>query len=616
MSKRKWSRYLSKVSAATLAATMAFAFASHAQTQAPPMNRLSVEPRVPRLGIVPCVVELFQDVNTGYFAEPMFEPEFEYAPPPGCPGPWAKVIFSVDLRGPGTTNIANVTFSLGDERRDERFATTLLTAGAQYNAAQQSWRVERDITEYQALLRQARPGFARVTDPYFRDPYWGDDIPRASGRMIFYPATPAQPAPEVPDAIVPVTQTASTVDPLPHNIERAYLDVYGQLTNFWFSCVPVNAATSWPLLVNTPLAMGDHVQQAGDGTGQGCAGSNYRDVIVRIDGIAVGTAPLYPWLNSDLNLRFQRSVDVPVPTPQSINLMPFRIDLTPYAALLSNGAAHAIEIRYAGVDDTLRGAFDDAHLLLYLDKGSTQITGGVTRNTLEGTPLEATTTRNDWTINGIQLTGDVDRQYHRQYEVSGYVNTSRGRVDTTIKQEQSLTSTQWVSLLGYNAPADHDYAQIVQITSITDRTTLRQRGATVLAYDSIRHHYPLRIIYTASGGTPDVVPVLKRASAYVEQGHHQQGSHTRPAGAYADRLYANFVGSRTFDAMLGTYSGWKGARSHYFYDNAGSCFRERVTWTREDLTSHTQGEGCPDGINRVRGFAHPDGSPDDLGWLR
>lgn len=607
--------FRSNVHVGLLTATLAWASASPAQTPAPPLNRLSVEPRVPRLGITPCVVELFKDVDTGWYGEPMFEPEFEYAPPPGCPGPWAKVIFSVELSGPGTTGIANVTFALGDERRNDQIATTLLTAGAQYNAGQATWRVERDITEYSALLSQARPGFARDTDYYLRDPYWGDS-PRASGRMIFYPATPALPALEVPDVIVPIAPTSPNVISLPRNIERAYLDVYSQLTYFWFSCVPADAVASWPLLGQTPLAMGDRRPQAGDTEGQGCTGSNYRDVVVRIDGTAVGTAPLYPWLNSDLNLDFERSVDVPVPTPQSLNLMPFRIDLSPYAALLSDGQQHTIQILYARVEDEQRWFFADSQLLLYLDRGTTQITGGVTRNTLDGTPLTATITRNDWTTDGTLLTGDVDRQYRRQYEVAGYVNTSRGRVDTSVRQEHTFASTQWVSLLGYEAPADHDYAQVVEIASVTEHTTLRQRGATVLAYDRIRHHYPLRIIYTAGGGTVAGVATLNHASAYVEQGHHQQGSHTRPAGSYADRVYANFVGSRSFNAVQGTYTGWRGARSHYFHDNAGSCFRERVTWLRENVTEHTQGVGCPNGINRVRGFAHPDGSPDNLGWLR
>lgn len=350
--------FRSNVHVGLLTATLAWASASPAQTPAPPLNRLSVEPRVPRLGITPCVVELFKDVDTGWYGEPMFEPEFEYAPPPGCPGPWAKVIFSVELSGPGTTGIANVTFALGDERRNDQIATTLLTAGAQYNAGQATWRVERDITEYSALLSQARPGFARDTDYYLRDPYWGDS-PRASGRMIFYPATPALPAPEVPDVIVPIAPTSPNVISLPRNIERAYLDVYSQLTYFWFSCVPADAVANWPLLGQTPLAMGDRRPQAGDTEGQGCTGSNYRDVVVRIDDTAVGTAPLYPWLNSDLNLDFERSVDVPVPTPQSLNLMPFRIDLSPYAALLSDGQEHTIQILYARVEDEQRWFFAD-----------------------------------------------------------------------------------------------------------------------------------------------------------------------------------------------------------------------------------------------------------------
>ena len=32
----------------------------------------------------------------------------------------------------------------------------------------------------------------------------------------------------------------------------------------------------------------------------------------------------------------------------------------------------------------------------------------------------------------------------RQFEIAGYVNTSRGRVDTTVKQEHLLTNAQWV----------------------------------------------------------------------------------------------------------------------------------------------------------------------------
>lgn len=60
-------------------------------TPAPPMNILSVEPRVPRLGITPCVVELFRDLAITNNFDPESYRQFAYTPPAGCPGPWAKL---------------------------------------------------------------------------------------------------------------------------------------------------------------------------------------------------------------------------------------------------------------------------------------------------------------------------------------------------------------------------------------------------------------------------------------------------------------------------------------------------------------------------------------------
>jgi len=592
-------------------------------TPAPPMNILSVEPRVPRLGITPCVVELFRDLSITNNFDPESYQQFEYTPPAGCPGPWAKVILSVDASGPGTTFVPNFQISLADARRDRFWTTELLVAGPQFNSGAQPWRIERDVTEYAALLHDARPGFAIQTDYYFRDAC-GCESARVTGRLIFYPATVAQTAPKVPDAVYAVNSTPGGEYfyglTLPRNIERAYLDVYAQVPEFWFSCVPADAAASWPLLVETPLALGDHVQQAGDGPGQGCSGSSYREVVVRIDRQPAGVALVYPWLNSDLNLRFERSVDVPVPTPQSINLMPYRVDLTPFAALLSDGAEHFIVVEHANAQTQFRHFFTSAQLLVYQDHGSQQVTGQLTRNTLAGSAVDATQVRSDWSVAGDVLHGDVERHYRRQFEIAGYVDTSKGRIKSSVKQEQTVTNTQVVRVDEVSNPEHHTYAQNLDLVSTTTRTSLRQQGTKVLGLDKERFHYPLKIDYEATGGIlvsgPPFGPYIERASAAVLQGHHQQGSYYRPAGTYANRVYANFAGSRAFDATTGQSSEWHGARSHYFFDSAGSCSRERVTWLRTVLTSHTQGVGCPDGYNRVRGFAHPDGSPDSLGWLR
>lgn len=587
----------------------------------PLMNALSVEPRVPRLGITPCVVELFRNLPIDNNSEEGPYRSFEYAPPAGCPGPWAKVILSVDLRGPGTTLIANLKISLGDERREVNWATELLVAGAQFNSGAEKWRVERDVTEYAAVLRDPRPGFAVNSDYYFRDPCLSCLSAIATGRLIFYPATAAQPAPEVPDAIYPINDGVGPHGiTLPRNVERAYLDVYGHITAPWFSCLPEAAFVDYPILAMTPMAMGD-AAAVGEGDLQGCRGSTYRDVLVTIDGQAAGVAPLYPWLNSDLNLHFERSVDVPVPTPQSINLMPYRVDLTPFAALLSDGTEHQIFLYYASAEGIISGADTGAQLLLYLDRGSQQVTGQVTRNTLAGSGVATTEVRNDWRLDGEVLSGDMEHLYRRQFEIAGYVDTSRGRVDSKVEQAHVLTNAQAVRVDGASTPEHHTYAQNLDLVSLTTRVSLRRQGAKVLALDKARFHYPLEIDYQATGGRipvggPSYGSYLERASAAVLQGHHQQGAYYRPKGTYADRVYANFAGSRAYDATTGKSSGWQGARSHYFFDSAGSCSRERVTWLRTTLTTHTQGIGCPNGSNRVRGFAHPDGSPDGLGWLR
>lgn len=600
--------------------------AQGATPPAPPMNALSVEPRVPRLGITPCVVELFRDLRIDNDSEEGAFDAFEYAPPAGCPGPWAKVILSADMSGPLTTDyrarLDNVMVSLGDGSRNPDMGVELLVATAQINDGAPRWRVERDVTDYSALFHIARTGFARNTDRFFVTPCTGCASVSATARLIFYPATTLQPAPEVPDAIYAIGSFAA--GSLPRNIERAYVDVYAQLPDAWFSCVPRSAATDHPILLSTPLAIGD-VYNFFENNAHGCQGATYRDAVAMIDGQPAGVATPYPWLNSDLNLRFPRSVDVPVPTTQSINLMPTRVDITPFAAWLSNGAAHAISLIYDQPGGAVAGGTTSTgQLLVYLDHGAQQITGEVTANTLAvGSPttlaqVEVDEIRNDWVQQGEVLSGDVENHYRRRYEIAGYANTSHGRVDTRVVHEHVLTNTQHVRIDDASNFQHHTYAQNLDLVSTTTRSSLRQQGATVLALDKERYHYPLQIDYQATGGATggNSDSYIERASAAVVQGQHQQRSFYRPKGTYANRLYANFAGSRTFDATTGTSTGWYGARSHYFNDSANSCFRGRVTWLRTTLTSHTQGDGCPNGRNHVRGFAHPDGSPESLGWLR
>jgi hypothetical protein len=56
-------------------------------------NPITAEPSVPRPHTTPCIVPLFQELA---FADFNLK-SFSYTPPSGCPGPWAKVVFTADF---------------------------------------------------------------------------------------------------------------------------------------------------------------------------------------------------------------------------------------------------------------------------------------------------------------------------------------------------------------------------------------------------------------------------------------------------------------------------------------------------------------------------------------
>ena len=109
---------------------------------------------------------------------------------------------------------------------------------------------------------------------------------------------------------------------------------------------------------------------------ESCPNTAFRESEITIDGTPAGVAPVYPWI-------FTGGIDpylwFPIPGVQTLNFVPYRVDLTPFAALLDDGNQHTISMSVYNAADYFSAT---ASLLLYLDHGSTQVTGGVTENTL------------------------------------------------------------------------------------------------------------------------------------------------------------------------------------------------------------------------------------------
>ena len=379
----------------------------------------SIQPPLARPNTKPCSVTLLSEQAFANFDNK----PLSFTPPSGCAGPWAKVVFSAD-------------FTVTAGRQFDRTAKFFLgganiyfgTTSEPRATLSPSWHVERDITDLSALFKTAQVGQAILGNFVGTDSgtvYNG--IIYANARLDFYPANAANPAPAVPNAVLafPTNDTfrvSTTTDKsigtftFPRNLERVYLDVISQSQSsdeFWYTCVPSNVASEL----------------------ENCGSSAFRETEVSIDGKPAGVAPVYPWI-------YTGGIDPylwePIPGVETLNLKPYRVDLTPFAGVLSDGKQHTVAVSVFNADS----GFDVAStLLLYTDSGASTTTGALVSDTLTAAPSpivkEYLNTAADGTVSG-----PVNVTSARAWTISGYVNTSHGRVSTTIQASNSFGNMQ------------------------------------------------------------------------------------------------------------------------------------------------------------------------------
>jgi len=426
--------------------------ASSVALAAPPTvgspNTAVADPPIARPPTAPCVVTLFTDV---VFAD--FSPKpFAYAPPAGCGARWSKVVLEAD-------------FSVAAGRQFDRTANLWIGGANVYfgttaepsRAVARSWHVERDLSDYAALLAAAQPGEAdlgNLVNSTYTSAITG------SARLYFYPTGHHAPAAHAADVVLPLaagptggtvslSTTASTLArsfTLPPNVERAYLDVLAQSQGgdeFWYTCVPDDVA----------------------GTLQSCGGNGFHKADITINNQPTGVAPIFPWI-------FTGGIDPflwqPIVGVQTLAFVPQRVDLTPFAALLSDGKPHTIAL---GVFNANNYFSATASLLVYLDRGTARVTGALTANTLAGAPVpsvkEELTTAADGSVSGT-----VTVRAGRGYTISGWAATSHGRVRTTVDARVDFVNRQTFAISATS------YAQeIAQSTTFESRTRSDERGA-------------------------------------------------------------------------------------------------------------------------------------------
>ncbi|ULU26173.1 peptide-N4-asparagine amidase [Dyella terrae] len=567
-----------------LAATLAGGFAARAV--ADPVvgstNVATADPTVPRPPGQPCVVTLFTNVTFDDFnARP-----YSYTPPASCTGAWAKVVLEAD-------------FSVTAGRQYDRTATLWLggvnlyfgTTQEPSAAVSPAWHVERDLTDYSALLRSVGQGQAIIGN-VVNSTYTG--VIHGTARLLFYPASAGARAAVAPDAVYPLgsdpvgstTSLNTSSDKLartltlPTNVERAYLDVFTQSQSndeFWYTCVPDAYATE---------------------TNE-CGGGNFREAEISIDGTPAGVAPVYPWV-------YTGGIDPylwrPTPGVQTLNFLPYRVDLTPFAGQLSDGNPHEVAVQVAGANSYFSAT---AALLVYRDAHATQITGKVTRNTLTGQAPTPTIGSTLATASNGNIDGAITTKLDRRFVIEGYANTSHGRITSTVTQNTGFDDKQTFTI------NSSTYRQQTWQRTWSDSTSQSRLGNFLTAERHEHFDYPFSLDYNqllASDGSSS-------AASTVHQGYRQRdelrllgltvyGADVDNTVDSTDTLAIDASGSVT------GHSGQQSSQAFVFRDTLGSCYRASVITQAGAVTGYDSGKGCPDRVNRVSWFAHPDGSPD------
>ncbi|MGH9434387.1 MAG: peptide-N4-asparagine amidase [Terriglobia bacterium] len=573
-------------------------------------NVAIADPPVPRPATKPCAVQLFPDERFGAVGEntrmDSVPHPFVYRPPTSCKGPWAKVVLEAD-------------FSVDAGHQYDRTASIWLKGVNLYFGTTEepspgfgpSWQVERDVTDYSSLLRSPGEGVALVNN-------WVDSkrasVIHASAKLLFYPAEASFPAPRTPDAVYPLNGDGNLPANLqtgndqllrsiafPRNTTRVYIDVFAQSQfhdEFWYTCLPDEFVRQ-----TTAFAMKRGYKGA-PVHARACSGGSYREVEVSVDGKPAGLAPIYPWV-------YTGGIDPflwrPTPGVQTLNFVPYRLDLTPFAGLLSDGAPHSVSVRVLGANHYFSVA---AALLIYRDSKAGQTGGAVTRNTLAGLTLKPTIS-STLGKGAATVNGDVLTRAKQSYSIEGYVNTSAGRVTTRVEQSISFANRQSFSSVDARTNR-HVTAQSARAESTSSST-----GAAS-ARRSLRRSFDYSLI----------VDVLRRSNPDNSQTHtvHLQQSFDKQIAQRKNGLppyHASIHNARTTADQV-TFSrahrglagntGQSSTQTFGFTDSLGDCYRAEVKALGGKVSSFTQGQDC--GTKPMRWFVHPNGAPESFGWRK
>jgi hypothetical protein len=521
-------------------------------------NTVSADPNLRRPSTTPCVVQLF----TGAQFFDFNVENFHYAPPSACPGPWAKVVLESDINlNAGIQYDRTANYWLGPV--NIYFGTT-----AEPSNIGPSWHIENDLTDYSSIFYTAQSGQAVIGNTLCCGL---TSTIYASATLEFYPLAAGQTAPVTANQVLALsggpsggtvalnttTSTLSGTFSLPTNVQNAYLDVYAQSQSndeFWYTCVPNDVASEL----------------------ESCGNSGFRETEITIDGQPAGVAPVYPWI-------YTGGIDpflwLPIPGIETLNFTPYRVDLTPFAGVLSNGQQHTVSLSVYNADSYFSAT---ASLLLYLDADSTQVTGAVTQDTLAGPSPVVTENLN---VQPTFIRGKVAVTSKRNFVISGYANTSKGKVTTKVAQSVNFSNTQNFNITG------NQYVQDISVVSGLSSTTTTSGGGAATAVTTQLFDFPLTMdineVVLANGNinqTTKTTQNYQLSVKTVQKNAVTFSSSLENSGQHTDTLELD----SSFNLLGNT--GQSSSQQYNYYDSTNAAYVCDLAAVANVLTSFS--EGC------------------------
>ena len=476
-------------------------------------------------------------------------------PPAACPGPWSKIVLDFTGRVAGRQFDRLMNVWVGGSQVFQSTTPEPDPDGI-------TWHVEHDATRYSSLFAQPAPIKVELQN-YVDSTYTG--VIYGTLQVTYYQATASYPAPEHPDQVVGFpnadssyfygpNDVRSTDVTFPRNLTRAYLELYlkgNSCDEFWFGSQP-----------------DDYASQNGL-----CGGGAFREVQVSIDGQLAGVAWPYPFIfTGGVNPLLWR----PIPAVNAFDMPPQVVDLTPYVGLLNDGQPHTISLRVAH-DGYYWGIGSD--LLLYRDPVLSQTSGAVTSRSI--TPDAGETYGENTGANGGVFTTSASRHVN----ISGYVDTSAGRITTNVDQTFGFSNRQELNLTNFLENVSHDE------TIDTATTTAGPDGTTVRR---VSESYPIRM-----------------RSLFQIPEHGQQDFFNLPAGVEQSLQRQTTVsvdGAQTFSSWLDdtvnasgllsrtngvtTLAGGRDSEDYIASDSTGSCYHHKLVAAQGWVTSDHMLPSC------------------------